>query len=101
MGLSDKYDNRWNSKDPYIRATVRGRAITSALARLVKESDAGHYWVDMRSVLRGEPPRYNAKAGKPWPGTNDVIPGYGYWRFGSALNHVWHYHMPQFEEDHP
>jgi hypothetical protein len=95
-------DNRWNSDDPYIRATVRGRAITASLARLVQESDEGRFWVDMRSVLSGGEPRYNAKAGEPSPGTNDLIPdSVGRWQFGSALNHVWHYHTPEFGKDKP
>jgi hypothetical protein len=92
-------DNRWNSEDPYIRAIARGRAITSALARLVADNDRGGFWVDMRSVLSGGQPLFSSspdngdRVGQPIPDTR--------WQFGSALNHVWHYHMPQFEEDHP
>lgn len=47
------YRDQWNSDDPTTRAIVRGRSITSQLARLVAENERGAYRFDMREALAG------------------------------------------------
>lgn len=98
-------DNRWNSEDPYIRAVVRGRAITSALYRLVKDSDDGHFWVDMRSVLSGGTPMRNPKSADTlWSEANGEIPRSAQIhneKPGDLLRHVWATHTPTFGKDKP
>jgi hypothetical protein len=102
--MSPNYnDPRWNSEDPYIRATVRARAITSGLAYLVERNRRGAYWTDMESVLRGGPVLYSAtyedpaKAGTPIP-----LPLLGNWSSAAeALRYVWDSYTPIFAPDHP
>jgi hypothetical protein len=96
-------DHRWYSEDPYIRAVVRGRAITASLARLVKESDEGHYWVDMRSVLSGGTPMGRPGADPDMTdGTGAILQRAEIHneKPGDMLRHVWATHFPVFGEDH-
>jgi hypothetical protein len=91
-------DPRWTSDDPSVRARIRGRAITAALARLVEQNRRGAYWVDMESVLRGGPVVYavgQPKAGQPVP-AGDLFADPD-----TALWDVWDRHTPQFAPDHP
>lgn len=97
----------WNSEDPTTRARIRGRAITAALARLVKESDEGRFWVDMRSVLSGGTPMGNPKSESMFTKEGEEVgaiiasPDIHNEKPGDMLRHVWTTHTPQFTEDHP
>lgn len=91
------------SHDPSVRARARGRLLTSAVARIVSANERGEFWIDMRSVLAGEQPRYTKSKTASIPPEKRGQPiTSGPWSDAKeAQATLWKHHTPQFGEDHP